>query len=622
MHKVIFYLAIEIIVLAAGVILWRNQMKPALWGPFTSTSKKKKPIPFFKNPDVLILIIGVAIGIWFCAVLAYSVPPNNNDSISTHAVRLGYWLQNGNYRPWETNRLWQIIYPVNAQLVMYWTLLFSGSDHWVAFVQFSGGIIAALSVVGIAKEFVEDQPVGAIFSGLIFLTLPAVVLQMTTTQNDLITAAFVGLGFYFFVYAFKHEDRMHFIFSGGAIGIAMGIKQTLFFLLPGWGIACLVLWLVYKRVTFKQLMVWGVSILVAFLLLGSQMYIINFIEYGSPFGPKEVVDEVSQATDSIQTAVTQVGLNSLRFLYQFADSSGLPRPFWYYGNQVRAFVAKMVFGFLNLPLNSECCTAPGHQFGYDQVGLLLHEDEAWYGLLGFFALVPTLVTTFVWGLRKKEPLPIVVLIITAGFFLFVTLLRPGWDPYQGRYFMPLVLLCTSLNVFWFTKKIGRWMIGPLSVIIGLLIMFNAVLYNPAKPMMDTPLGFYYKYIDDPGFDDYLWYRKQNILEYSRNEQISYQTRGFLPICEIIEEAIPVDTVMGYMINSSYYQEYCFFGEKFERVLVPLEYEDMEFSQGKIVGNGVEYILYYQYDLDDIPPIEGFQLFREDEKHLIYIFSNE
>ena len=619
MNAIAFYLVVEGFLLLAAVLFWWLKKKPSLIGPFSKVWANAKNFQFRKNWDLALLLAGVIIGIGICAVLAYWVPPNNNDSVSTHTVRILYWLQHGNYQSWVTPRMWQIIYPVNAQLAMFWTVLFSRGEHWIAFIQLTGGIVAALSVTGLAKEMFPKNKMGAAFSGLIFLTLPIVTLQLTTTQNDLITAALFGLSFYFFVYAIQHDDLMHLILSGVSVGIALGTKQTIFFLLPGWALVCLLLWLVYKKISFKRLLLWAATILVAFSLLGSQIYLMNYHAYGNIMGPQDVVEQATGATASVSQGITQVKFNVSRFLYQFADPSGLPSPFWRWGIKARGILGEKLFDLINLPLDSEQSTTPPHRFYYDQAPLL-QEDEAWYGLLGFFILIPTLLVVTISGIKRKEPISLSIFIMTASFFFFLTLLRPGWDPYQGRYFMPVMLLCTSLFAFWFAKKKLRWIIAPASMVIGLLVMFNAVLYNPAKPILGHFGTIYYRNSADPGYT-YLSHRSP-VIVYNRLEMITFQTTSYLPVCEIIEESIPADAVMGYMINSDYYQEYCFFGKTFQREVIPLQMEDMVYSEAEIDQYGVAYILYYQYPFEEIVVPGGFSLAASNPEKLLFIYAKE
>lgn len=619
MNSTTFYLVVEGALLLAAGILWWHKGKSSLLGPFEKARVNWKGINLRKHWDLVVLVIGVAIGVGICAFLAYWVPPNNNDSVSTHTVRILYWLQNGNYKAWITPRIWQVIYPVNAQLVIFWTALFSSGEHWMAFVQFTGGLVAALCVTGLAREMFPRQKVGVVFSGLIFLTFPIVTLQMTTTQNDLITAALFGLSFYFFVYAVQHDDLTHLILSGLSVGIALGTKQTVFFLMPGWALVCLLLWLVYKKISFKRLVIWAGTILIAFSFLGSQIYLMNYREYGNIMGPQDVVEQATSATASASDGFTQIKLNINRFLYQFADPSGLPSPFCRWGVEARAFIGDALYGVLNLPLESEQSTTPPHRFYYDQAPLL-QEDEAWYGWVGFFILVPTLLVGAIRGIKRKESISVLILIMTASYFIFLTLLRPGWDPYQGRYFMPVILLCTALFPFWFTREKLRWVVGPASMILGMLIMANTVLYNPAKPILGHFGTIYYRNSKDPGYT-YLSHRS-SIFVYDRLEMITFQTTSYLPVCEIIEKSIPAGATMGYMINSEYYQEYCFFGEKFQRTIVPLQMGDMAFSETEIDEYDVKYILYYLYPAEEIVVPEGFSLLTSNTKDQLFIYVME
>jgi 4-amino-4-deoxy-L-arabinose transferase-like glycosyltransferase len=619
MNSTVFYLVVEGILLLVAVLLWWFNKKPSLLGPFKNLWSEMKEVNYHKYWYLILLLVGVAVGVAICALLAFVVPPNNNDSISTHAVRVLYWLQHRNYQPWVTPRLSQIIYPVNAQLVMFWTVLFSRSDRWVAFVQLTGGIAAALSVMGIAREMFPKNRAGAVFSGLIFLTLPVVTLQLSTTQNDLITAAMFGLSFYFFVYAINHDDLKHFILSGLSLGIALGIKQTVFFLLPGWGLVCLLLWLVGKKVTFKRLLVWAATILVSFILLGSQIYLMNYHQYGNIMGPRDVVEEATDATGSLKQAFTQVKLNTSRFLYQFADPSGLPSPFWRWGIKGRALVGEKIFNALGLSLESDQSTTPPHRFYYDQ-SALLQEDEAWFGLLGFIILVPTLLACLVSSIKHREPNSVSIFIMTATYFVILTLLRPGWDPYQGRYFMPVMVLCSSLFAYWFTKKTIRKVLAPASIVIGLLILFNSVLYNPAKPILGHFGTIYYRNSEDPGFT-YLSHRN-SIFAYNRLEMITFQTTSYLPVCEIIDQSVPTDATMGFMINSTYFQEYCFFGKAFQREIIPLRMDDMVYSEEEIDRADVGYILYYLYPAEEIMAPDEFSLIAAEPEKLLFVYAKQ
>ncbi len=103
------------------------------------------------------------------------------------------------------------------------------------------------------------------------------------------------------------------------------------------------------------------------------------------------------------------------------------------------------------------------------------------------------------GFVRKEPIRISIFILSASFMVLLTLLRPGWDPYQGRYFLPIVLLNTCYASKWINNSIP-WRISSTALgIAGLLILTNGILYNPAKPIIDYPIPLFYRYPEDPGY---------------------------------------------------------------------------------------------------------------------------
>ena len=617
LNSEIFYLVFETLLLGITILVWLKCGKPTILGPFKHSRLKIKKKWLIANLDVILLAIGVTVAMGIAAYLWHLVPPNNNDSLSTHMVRVLYWLQHGNYQPWSTQRTWQIIYPVNAQLNILWTILFTGTDQFVGLIQWSAGIFSAICVMGLAREL-KAKRTGAIFAGLIFLTYPIVALQTTTTQNGLVATVLFGISFYYFFRSTNQKSNKLLILSGFSLGMAIGTKQTVLFLLPGWGIAMLLLWLAYKKITFKKLSIWAASVVVAFLILGSQIFFINLKQYGHPLGPKNTVQNSTAPFSSVENSLAQVTINSTRFLYQLADPSGLPSPFWRWGIKARAIAGKAVFNVINLPIESNSYLAPGHEFSLEKA-TLLQEDEAWYGLIGFFVIVPTLLIMTLFYLKEKEPISISIFLVTAGFFITDTLLRPGWDPYQGRYFMPVALLCTALFALWFNHKILRWIIGPFSVLIGLSILFNVMLFNPVKPILTKPLAYFYRYPADPGYKE-LGY-SQPAKELSRLENLTIQSRGNLTICQFIDETVPPDAVLGYASTANYFQEYCYFGETLERTIIPIHPDSMLYNEQELLELNIDYIFLYLFEEDQLPLFAHYDLISSDFTHGLFLYQH-
>ena len=74
--------------------------------------------------------------------------------------------------------------------------------------------------------------------------------------------------------------------SGLALGLGLGTKQTLLFLLPGLALVLGLILLYRGRSHLRGLVVWAASGLASFLLLGAYMFVVNQVNFGTPMGPE------------------------------------------------------------------------------------------------------------------------------------------------------------------------------------------------------------------------------------------------------------------------------------------------------------------------------------------------
>src|SRR3990172_928729 len=556
LNSQVFFLGLQILLLLAAGWLWVKRGKPSLLGPWVDTGeilRKQKWSTFLtKWPDLSLLIAGVVVSLGIAAVLNYVVPPNNNDSISTHMSRVGYWLQHGSFDPWSTQKNKQLFYPVNAQVQMLWTVLFSGSDHFVGFIQRKALVASMAAVFGISRLLKASRPQAA-FAALVLASLPAILLQSTTTQNNLVTSALFVICYYFFFLAVKQKQTSLFVLSGTALGIGLATNLTVLFLLPGFGAAILLTWLFFKQVSFRYLLALAGGSIISFLLIGSTIFFINFKTLHNPLGPES---DIGNATQGLENPVDFMLLNSTRLVYQAMDPSGLPERVEHEILLIKAKIARPVFNALAIPIESSFGTAEGHTFSLDSNNPL-QEDVAWYGPVGFLILFPAILVGLLWGIWKKDSIAISIFLVASGFLLSDALLRPGWDAYQGRYFMPIAIVAAPLLVVWLVPGWRRWFFGLLLVFLAMTVMYRTTFTNPAKPLRD--LGSAYP--ANPNLP-LIW-------DLDRIGKISIQSGGSEAVCRMVDEMVPDDTVMGIATQLSYYREYCFFGEHFIRELVPV-----------------------------------------------------
>ena len=84
------------------------------------------------------------------------------------------------------------------------------------------------------------------------MTFPQIILQSTTTQNDLVATFFFISTLYFLFLDLKIEGQT-LILSGIALGLAVGTKATILLVLPGLAVAVLVIGLLTGKPGFRGL---------------------------------------------------------------------------------------------------------------------------------------------------------------------------------------------------------------------------------------------------------------------------------------------------------------------------------------------------------------------------------
>ncbi len=557
---------------ALAWLVWLHAGKPNVCGPFSTWKKEfRQDIrrALLHYPELVLLGTGVLAAYLTIALLIVVVPPNNNDSMSTHLSRVGYWLQYGSFFPWPTARILQLIYPVNAQLQMFWTTLFWGSDALVGFMQWFAALASAAAIFGLSR-WMGWKRAQAGFAALIYLSFPLVLLQSSTTQNDLAAAAMYILTIFFFLSGMREKNKGMLFLSALSLGAGLGTKQNCFFLLPGMAILIGLLWIQKRHTLIKPLISWSLMSIVCFLLFGAYQYGINQAVYHNPIGPDEFIENQTDKTTTIHASQEKIAYNIPRLLYQSIDVSGLPKPLDGYSHKLKAVIFRKIFNAAGFRIEGTLYTTPPHIFNLSRQ-TENQEDEAWYGPLGFLLLCPCTIFHFIIGLRKREPVRIGLILNGVLFLIADAWQRPGWDPFQGRYFAPVVALNTVLIAGLIQPgklaRMMRWMI----VTLALTTITVTMLYNPAKPLAG---------------------KKAEEINIWKDDRVIVQTiqggfaREFL---RMIDDIVPKDTTIG-LYTPAYVWEYPIFGKHFERRLVPIYPFTRSNDINWLKDQGVQYIL--------------------------------
>ena len=498
----------------------------------------------------------------------------------------------------------QIWYPVNAQLQTYWTLLFLGSDRLVGAVQWLAALISGISVFGLARFYGYNYRQSA-FAALIFLSFPLVALQSTTTQTDIVAVAFFIPAVYFLFIGFKNGQNSLLTLSAVSIGIGFGVKKSYFLLLPILGVLAVLAVIQFGKHSYKHFLFWFFTAVLGISLLGSYGYVVNWWVWGGPFGRPTYVDSLLKTSQEQNEPIKvmprlvekleekesfpgsdillELAYNTPRLLYQALDTSGLPRPLDGYAHKVKARAIRPIFQWIEFDdIEGTAFTAPGHKFSFEDKNIN-EESHAWYGPLSVLLLFPSLIIEFRRGRKVRNYLLLVPSIAFLVFLPLEIVLRPGWDPFQGRYFAPLIALGAPLMACWFKERgnmIFEWLIAGLAVIIIAVTM----LYNPSKPTLG-------KFADE----FHVWDNDRIFIQ-------TIQRKHNRPVYYTVDRFVPADATLGYYIPF-YFLDYPLFGRDVTRYLVPMVTPSQISDFQWLREQEVDYLLLSQENGYFPPPIE-------------------
>lgn len=612
MNSVYFYLACQTMLFLAAYLVWFFQKKPALSGAW----QDKVHIPgkvwlryswrFWKINWIFAVIVALfyILGAW----LILNVPPNTNDALTTHLARIGFWLQHGNMLPWTTSNLFMLIYPVNANLVMLWSMLFTQSAAFTGFVQWSAALAGAVAVYGISR-LLGWKRAPSVFAGLVWLGLPEILLQSTTSQLDLVVAVFFVIAVYFLLLGVKEGSMSCAILSALAFGISLGTKQIVLFTIPGLVIFLILIWLKDRKNSGKYLLIWA-GLTVGFsLLLGSYIYIQNTSLFGNPLGNESTLSQQTSGSDPAQWK-DNLFFNSTRLFYQSLDPTGMPPVFVDNLVDFKTRILRPLFGALGMDLESETALGmPQNRFQYSSIPPI-QEDRAWYGLLGVLLLLPLSVVQLISGIRKRNPIGPGLVFLAFSFSLCVILIRPGWTPNQGRYFIIPVTLMAPFVASIVRKDLAWKILDWAIVILTAVTMFNTTVSNVGKPLLAyrdlqvwlKPYAAKWGQANTERVNALLQYSfpsEKTIFDLDRTSRQLIQSGMSVKPVKFVNQFVPADMVLAIQIPSSY-SLFPFFGENLRRKLFPIESSEALPNQQWFLENQIQYLLIYQNSRDGSP----------------------
>jgi hypothetical protein len=417
-----------------------------------------------RSRPVLVLSIVVAAAASYVLMLIVATPPNGWDQLNYHLARAALWLEFGIAYIDSAYDQRLNIYPPNGEIPFSFILGVTQDENLAALVQLVAALACAVGVFALARRFGLNRP-EACFGALLFLALPIVLLQSSTTKNDLVVASLLVCASVFVL----GDSRRAIGIASLASALAMGSKFT-----AGYGLLVLLALAVTARP--RTLLVWRVGGLVVGAVLGSYWYAINALEGGGFLGdrsnipgltaflkpPENVVSIVGLVMDWLDLSGAQ-GEDILLYLVAAATVVvGVALAGRRSGNPWRRsalLAAALVASPLALWVLSTEVGRPALVSLHDALGepdaflaegavaaspATASDTGSWFGPAGLLLVVGAGAVAVVLGRRRL--LESTALVAAAAPFVWLVLisLTLTYHPWQGRFFVYPVALSASL----------------------------------------------------------------------------------------------------------------------------------------------------------------------------------
>ncbi len=443
-------LVLAIAVLAAGSLAVRLWQRPG--HAVTSGLEWKEPLadPIVRSLAIAVIVAGV-----YLAAIAFLTTPNDYDGLTYHETRALLWDQQGRiaYVPSGNDPRLDGNPPV-SEIGLYLAMLVPRSERLAALPQFVALWASLLAVALLARRLGLSRQ-AATYGGLVFATLPVVVLHGAAVLNDLVVASFLLVAVVFLA----GRSRPELAVGSVALGLALSTKLNAALALPVVVAALLALVSRDRR---------GASILAcgAGVVLGAPWYVLNVVETGSLDGG--LGDTTGQTADHSVRGV----LGTLRALtFDVVDTSGFWRSELYVAVAVGAVM--VVLGLLLVrrgtgggralacgalvvalvPLLLRATEGPLRYvwehfwFKIGHEGIALDHGDAWkvlsipdtslswYGAAGAVVIVGGVVAAVIGARRRQLRRGAVVLAVAPLLLIVVFSFTIVYDPWRGRLVM-------------------------------------------------------------------------------------------------------------------------------------------------------------------------------------------
>lgn len=439
---------------------------------FRAPRRQTDPDPDEHPPERQVEFVPLAVVVFVLAttlLVALVAAPNNWDSMTYHLARVSHWIVNRSVAHYPTNverQLW--LNPFAEFAVLNLQILSGGSDRFANLVQWCAfaGSLAAISAIVIR---LGGSRAGAAAAAVFAATTPELILQSTSTQNDLVAGlwliCFILLG----LDAVERigdgkstrPGRVLLLWAAAAFGLALSTKPTAFV----FG-APFLIWLAIRAFRAKVANIDAPSVIlgVVFFLTPIAPHLLrNWSVYSNPFGNPTILKQLRGETLTPSEVVADLTRNL----------------FPHFGTPSREFNEKLeskLVGIERRLLNVDLYKDEG--WGRFRIpDSNTHEDWAGNPLQLAFGAVAVCWLLARW--RRSRSAAVYAACTVLAFLSFCVAFR--WQPWNTRLQVPFFLLLAPI-IGASVSGMRRWALPVISVVL-LIAAGPALFRNQSRPLV-------------------------------------------------------------------------------------------------------------------------------------------
>ena len=415
---------------------------------------------------ILVIIILTLLTALFFQGIIY--PPNNWDSLTYHLSRIMYWLGNENLNHFPTHILRHLYQPPFAEYIIMHVNVLQGNDYFSNSVQLLFLVFCLFPLNELLNLF-NVSKTAKLTSFLYCVTIPSVLLQATTTKNDIVCAFFILTSILFLYKCYKEATLSNYLFLGISIGLGMLTKGTFYlFIFPA---LLIFLFFIVKQLFYeKKLKPILNGSLSVFMLL-----IINLGHFSRNYS---INNNILSIDDVENKMYSNEEMNVVFFNSNLLKNIGL-----HMGYPLNDLYDNLIVNFHEK--NDISIDEPKLNFlgtKYNNKNTIETQEDlvpnTFHFLIILIASISIIISSF-FKKKYKDLIPLVIVVLQV--IVFVVYLK--WQPWHTRLHIPIFILSSIfIGIFFNNIKMPKL----ISYLITLLFVGNFAFYyvfNNTRPII-------------------------------------------------------------------------------------------------------------------------------------------